>query len=221
MSKGRSWIFTSVANGHYLTYDVFNGAEFLVDECHFTSDAAVVYTYAHFKHPVEKVRIVTFREMMRHERNIIPFDVFGYDSAFTANSDEIIYDHVGFKMLLNHYQTKNLAFSSCTDGTPGVSRGLLWNADSVPRIKDILRSRNRRLELFFESMEKELAASKQEAGIIGLMQEEISRRDSMIEDLKHYKFVCCVLKYRIGSLDKTTQDILWAPDHRGLPLLPW
>ena len=168
-SRGRSWIITHVANGSYLTFIMFQKHGFDVDECHFTSDAAVVYTYVHFREPVRISSINIFLDAMKSDMKITLFEVFGYDSVTTAGDGYDLTDHVGFKILLNHHITDNDLFISCTDGQPGIKRGLLWTHHSIARIKDAVNHRSKALGKYFEEMEKELAEYKQKASMVDLL----------------------------------------------------
>jgi hypothetical protein len=213
--------------GGYITFDAFEGDEKLssLDECHYTSDAAVVYTYLHFKKGVSRQTLTLFMNRMRVERNIILFDIFGYDSIASTTPGNDLTDHVGFQMLVHHYRTKNPSFKSCTDGMPGISRGIIWKCDSIVRLKELINGRSKTLGQFFDGMVKELNDYKQKADTIDLMREQMAEYEVVIEryrervdELRHFKFVCHVLKTRIGELDQATQDILLAADHKGRPL---
>ena len=232
--QGRSWIITHGISGGFLTYEMFKASGVLgcIDECHYTNDNAVVYTYLHFKSPVHYRAIEAFMDRMKTERQIIPFEIFGYDAISTAHSDAALVDHVGFKVLLDHYLTMNPLFQSCTDGRPGVVRGLIWKGDVSARIKEYLRARSKTFEAFFIDMEKRCIEYKQKSELVDVMRDElmeneakiqtfrerIKRQHALINELKHAEFVAVVLKHRISSLDQSTREILLAPDHTGQPL---
>ena len=221
VSKRRAWILTSVANGSCLMYDAFRLHGFDVDECHYTQDTAVVYTYVHFKKGISLSAMKHFLDKMKTSSGVVMFDIFGYDSVASSISDAELEDHVGFKILLAHYQGKHPAFRCCTDGQPVVTRGILWNGDTMPRIKEILVSRNKKLGLVFENIEKELHAAKQTAELVESLQQQLLECESQIEKLGHYKFVSYVLKYRITQLDPASQEMMLEPDHKGRPLFEW
>ena len=235
MSKtGVSWIITHGISGGFLTYDMFKSHPILgcIDECHYTCDAAVVYTYVHFASQVSLSVMQRFMETMKADKKIILFDIFGYNSIATSNSDEVLVEHVGFRVILDHYLTKNPSFKSCTLGNPGVTRGLLWKSDVLSRMREYIQKRDKAFGEFFVQMEKQLADYKQKAELVDLMREElmesearmqllrerVQRQYDRINELKHDEFVAFVLKHRISYLDQATQDILLAPDHEGLPL---
>jgi hypothetical protein len=213
----RSWIFTSVANGVFLTFDRFKLHGFDVDECHYTSDAAVVYTYVHFKKQETEARLDLFLKGESKATGFTLFEIFGYESVVKTHTDTSLLDHVGFKILLNHYQTKNPAFVSCTDGHPGIIRGLLWNSDALPRIKEILKQRNRMFYSYFEDMERQLAESKAKESLLEL---QLAEAEARIHDYAHYQFVYCVLEHRISLLGTKAQKRLLEPDHIGRPIFP-
>ena len=60
-----SWFIThGIGSGVFLTYDMFKTDKNIsyIDECHYTSDAAIVYTYLHFVLPISRKAIETFIE---------------------------------------------------------------------------------------------------------------------------------------------------------------
>jgi len=158
MSK-KSWIVTHGRGGGFLTYDLFKAepAEFhlsSIDECHYTTDEVVVYTYLHFKQYVSKTTLTAFMDKMKLNAGMVRFEIFGYSSiaTFGSGNGESIKDHVGLKILADHYMNHNPAFRSCTDGKPGVKRGMLWYQDSITRLKDLVGIRNKRLIPFLEQI---------------------------------------------------------------------
>ena len=207
-SCGRCWIITSVANGNYFTFDLFVDYGFEIDECHYTSDSAVVYTYVHFKSLVRSSNFHLFLDRVKREKGILPFEVFGYDSVARSSTNLDLSEHIGFKMLLSHYQSKNPSFISCTDGKPGVTRGIFWRHDAVPRIQTLLNQRSRVLASFFEGMCNELEKSKEKAVMLELIQEQMVDTETKFE---HFEFVYHVLEYRISQLDKESQKKLLEP----------
>ena len=203
-----------------------------INECHYTCDSAIVYTYVHFGSPVSLKALAAFMDMMKLERQMILFQIFGYDAIATSHSDDGLVDHVGFQVLLDHYMTKNPSFKSCTNGVDGVVRGLLWRSDVVNRVREYLQKRSKAFGDYFSNMEKQLAEYKQKAEMVDLMQEEmmeheanlqllrerVQRQHALINELKRAEFVAFVLKYRISHLDQATKDILLAPDDDGRPI---
>ena len=224
--RGRSWILTHGISGGFITYDMLQADIHLqgIDECHYTSDAVVVYTYVHFANLVSIKHMQEFTDRMKATKNIILFEIFGYDSIATGSESNLT-DHIGFKMLLNHYQTNHPAFHSCTSGVPGVARGLLWKNDSIPRIRECLTRSSTQWANYFNGMEKELIDLRQKSAMMDLMRDQlaehearIQRQRDLIKELKHFEFISVVLKYRISQLDQATQNVLLAPDHRGRPI---
>ena len=224
---GKSWIITHGVSGGYLTYETIkeNKKLGIIDECHYTSDAAVVYTYLHFVFPVTLKMISSFMDVMKRERNMILFEIFGYDPIAVHGGGYDLSEHIGFKILMSHYQTRTPQFQSCTNGKPGVIKGMLWDYDSVPRIQEALKLKSGLLEGFFIRMKKELDEFKQRAEMVDTIHSQLMAREAkieelrgMVKDLRHYELVAHVLKYRIQSIDKEIQDILLAPDHLGRPI---
>ena len=219
-SPGRCWVLTSVSNGTFLTYDLFTKNGFDVDECHYTSDAAAVYTYVHFKKPIHQTTLDNFLQSLRKTCNFVLFEIFGYESICKSGPDQKLEEHVGFKVLLNHYLAQNPAFTSCTDGKPEISRGIFWKNDAVPRIKEILKVRSQTLASHFDGMQQELRAYKEKASLVETLQQELLNAEAKIGRYEHYKFVYFVLEYRISHLDREAQKQLLEPDHLGRPIFP-
>ena len=221
MSPNRkSWIITHGISGGFLTYNQFKEVPGLssIDECHYTHDAAIVYTYLHFKVSVPPHAINEFMARMREERHIIPFEIFGYESVATTTGEAQLIEHVGFKILIEHYTTSNPFFTSCTSGKPGVVRGLLWQFDLKTRLRETANHKSKRMGKFFQEMENELMEANKKAEMVDLMREQLMEYERKAQERDRYKFVCHVLKIRIRELDKATQDTLLAPDYKGRPL---
>ena len=214
----KSWMITHGASGGFLTYELIKSVPDLscLDECHYTCDSAIVYTYLHFTSPVSPRAIHSFMARMKEEQQVIPFEIFGYDSI-AANSDEgELVDHIGFKVLLHHYTTSNPSFKSCTLGKPGVIRGLLWQSDFHSRLREMADHRG--MGLFFKGLENELVEYRKKAGLVELMQDQLRDYEARAQERDRYRFVYHVLKIRIMELDKATQEKLLAPDYKGRPL---
>ena len=159
--RSRSWILTFVANGTVITSQHFAKRFSDIDECHVTCDAAVMYVYVHFKNPYCLTSINTFLADLKRETGLTPFEVPGYDAVVLASTQSQLTEHIGFKILFEHYQTKNQAFYSCTNGRPGIFKGLFWKIDCISRIKHVLRTRSKDLYNFFEGMEQKCYAKQE------------------------------------------------------------
>ena len=232
----KCWLITHANNGSYLQYSMFKADPGLesVDECHYTSDAAVVYTYLHFKRHIATITLAGFLDGLRSEYNIVQFQICGYESIASSSVEDPLTDHVGFKVLLMHYQTKNPSFKACTDGKERVVRGLLWRMDSLSRLRQLAGHRSRAMRAFLASMEAELAEYKQKAQTVDLMQEQLMEYEARFErfgerikeltarvnELGRFQFVCHVLKSRVQTLDEQARAMVLGPDHRGRPLFP-
>ena len=221
---GKAWVITLATNGNVLTYDLFQSGGLDVDECHHTMDSAVVYVYVHFRARISKPVLGDFLGRMREEKHIILFEIFGYDSVACDKKDARLIEHVGFKVLMKHYQTKNSLFSSCTDGAEGIVRGLLWNNDYAERMRQCLQSRNSNLAVFYEDLEKKAALCSQHEESIELLREEMQTYEERIrkykDRLSQYMFACLVLRDRIAALDPASQELMLEPDHLGRPIFP-
>lgn len=223
----RSWIITLVKNNSYLTYDLFLEGKFDIDECHYASDSAVVYTYVHFKNPVSAKGIRLFLEKMKALKNILLFEVFGYDAVAMVKCTMTPSDHIGLKIIFEHYTSDNASLVSCTDGKSGLCRGFFWRSNMIARLKDALNVKHKRFIPFVENMEKELSDAREKDVTADILREQIAGYEARIETLhehiKHlqdFEFVCHVMRWRMRNMDQLVRDALLAPDHRGQPLMP-
>lgn len=217
----RSWIITHTKNGFYLTYALFQSNGFLVDECHYTSDSAVVYTYVHVKNCITHSMISDFLTRMQNEQNLKLFEIFGYNSVTIVKKDATLFDHVGLKILYEHHSSGNASFVSCTDGVEGIKRGFFWNADMMSRLKETIKSRNKRIFPFVEEIEKELVESRRKDSTIEFQQYQLAQKETEIETLreqiesfKKYRFACHVIRFRMKSMDSAVKGALLNPDRR-------
>ena len=220
----KCFVITHGICGGFLTYDLFATEKTFsqlcsIDECHFTTDGVIVYTYLHFKQYVSRLVLAAFMEKMKSERNIILFDIPGYDSIGCSSDGDNITEHVGFQKLVDHYLKNDPKFRSCTDGSPGVTRGFLWDCDSMSRLKELVKTRSKRLAVFLETMEKEISENRQKAEMADVLQNLVNEQDAKIEQLGVFRFTCHVLKSRMVLLDQDTREMLLAPDTRGNPLI--
>ncbi len=226
MSPSRkSFILTYGISGGFIDYGTFASDERLasIDECHYTTDSVVVYSYLHFKRAVDPESVLAFMQRMKIERNIVLFEVFGYSAISTTSDGENLIDHVGMKMLLSHYQNKNPLFKSCTDGNPGISRGLLWKYDCMSRLRDLVGKRSKLAGNFLHELEKELAETRQKAEMVDLLTEQLAEQDVLLRQYKEtnnrLEFTVQALKFRMNLLSKEDREMMCAPDHRGRPLV--
>ena len=198
-----------------------------IDECHYTCDAAVVYTYLHFRNAVGTDAMAEFMELMKAQHNLILFEIFGYDSVVGLSKDMELTDHVAFKVLLSHYQMNHPSFHACTNGKPVVVRGMLWKCDAVSRIREMTNQRSKFLGSAFAEMERELADYKSRSQMVDFLQaqavqyeERLESYREKIKELGRFQFICHVLRSRVEDLDPKIQAYVFDVDHRGRPLFP-
>jgi len=225
-SPRRSWLLTHAIGGSTISYDMFKTSSIdrlsSIDECHYTSDSAVFYTYLHFAEQITKPMLASFMEKLRTEHNVLLFDLFGYDAIFASSRENDLTDHPGFKMIFHHYKTKHPNFKQCTDGKPEVSKGLLRKFDSISRVKELVGARNKKLLSFVESMERENQESQNKTEMINVLQEQMleleARLEMYSEMLGDFRFSCHVMRSRIEDyLDNETRNMILA-DALGKPL---
>lgn len=160
-SNSRHWITTHVANASFITYDAIHATEDSVDECHYTTDNTIVYTYVHF---TRRISIYAFQSIIKTataSANIVLTEVFGYESIINLSGNAPFNDHIGLKVLIGHYQSNDPKFTPCTDGIRRVSRGILWRSNQISRIKEMVHTRNKSLSQFLDTMISDLQHHKQ------------------------------------------------------------
>lgn len=220
----RAWVVTYVKTGYFITYSAFQENNFDIDECHYTSDSAVVYMYIHLKNVIKRTKLAALLSGQQEEKKITLFEVVGYDSITPVTNDTPVSDHIGLKILLEHHLSGNSSFVSCTDGDPGIKRGYLWESNMPERLKEMVKGRNKRLMSFVEEIDTMCAQSKQKDARIEFLQDQHAEKDARIQELRtrmhKYQYVCHVLRIRIGDLDQDTRNKLVAHDHQGRPLMP-
>ena len=158
----KSWLLTHGISGGFLNYDMFKTEEKLssIDECHYTCDSSLVYTYIHFKNAVSTHTMKIFMDRMKISNNIVASSIFGYDAIASSTPEESLENHVGFKIIVQHYKINHPSFKSCTDGKPGLSRGLIWKHDSISRLREMANGRNKKLALVLDEIVSELQEYK-------------------------------------------------------------
>ena len=161
-----------------------------VDEVHSTSDGSLMYTYIHLKKRTSRYAVMECMKRLNEMHGIILSEVFGYDSVGShdqSGGGMPLTEHIAFRMVYEHMKANNPAFVSCTDGLPGVERGLLMQFDGFAKIKDVLSHRGKKLLPFLDCIEKELQKTKRQ------LDEETSRADLLEEER-------AVMATRIGRL---------------------
>ena len=141
-SKRKNWVMTYGASSGYIDFKMFNDEGSLdVDEVHSTSDGAFVYTYFHLKTSVRQSTIKKFMGKMNHAHGFVLSDVFGYDSVDGGVRGKSLTEHIVIQMLFEHMKEKNPAFVACTNGMPGVSKGILMECNDFSRIREVISKR--------------------------------------------------------------------------------
>ena len=122
-----NWILTYRASDKYITPQMLKSEDIICDECHSTKERVYAITYIHL---TTRKRLSSIQKFMRKARahGIVQSAIFGYESAAGDSRQVPIEEHVGFKVLLEHYIEKTPAFKPWTDGKPVLKRGLLLKA---------------------------------------------------------------------------------------------
>ena len=189
-----NWVVTYGASSGYITFQMFkNEGSLDVDELHSTSDGSIVYTYFHLSPGKRsgKHAVVECMKKLNELHGFILSGVFGYDSVGSHDQSEEgmkLTEHIAFRMVYEHWKENNPAFVSCTDGLPGVKRGLLMQFDGFSKIKTVLSKRGKNLVSFLDEIEKDLHQTKrkldQETSRADLLEAERAVMATRIERLK-------------------------------------
>jgi hypothetical protein len=222
--KKVNWVFTYGSSKGYISFQMFKDeGTFNVDECHSTSDGPLVYTYIHLLNKCSKKMAVACMARMGELYGIVLSEIYGYDAIGSGENHPEgapLTEHIAFRMVYEHMKSKNPAFVSCTDGVPGVSRGLLIHFDGFAKIRELLTERGKRLLPFLDNIEKELKQAKK------TMEQETSRADYLateraillmhVEDLKkknselHHKNIDLEVKLIVDASDRETDQMIKA-----------
>ena len=181
-----------------------------IDECHYTYESGVVYAYVHFRQQIAYDDLCEYLVSLKETCGITLIELVRLDN-----------EHPGFNILLRHYRMRHSAFTACTDGTPGVRRGMLRHFDSLATLRQV--ARQRRLAGFLRTMEVDLSNYKQRAEMAKRQLKEyeamVARRDetiriqrALIDQLKPFQSTYYLLRSRIRGLDRETQRAMLAPD---------
>ncbi len=172
-----NWVVTYGSAKGYITFKMFQTEGTLdVDEVHSTSDGCMIYTYFHLKRRMRENLIMECMDNMKKKHGIILSEVFGYDALDSQGQDRSLMEHIAMRMLLEHMQSGNPSFLSCTDGLPGVKRGLLMHYDGVSRIRHILSKRAKVLVPVLDEISEKLQTKTEK------LEEEITRSDLLLEE---------------------------------------
>jgi hypothetical protein len=184
-----NWVFTYGAAAGYMTFQILiDDGALDVDEVHSTSDGALMYTYIHLKKRISKYAVMQCMKRLNEKHGIILSEVFGYDCVGSHARSGNLMEHIAFRMVYEHWKENNPTFVSCTDGLPGVERGLLMQFDGFSKIKTVLSKRGKNLVPFLDEVENDLHQTKrkldQETTRADLLEEERAVMATRIERLK-------------------------------------
>jgi hypothetical protein len=115
-----AWILTYRASDKYITPQMLKDGHLVFDECHSTKERVCTITYIHLTKRERLPTIEKFMRTVKAKHGIVQTAFCGYDSiACSSKKDEAcIVEHVGFKLLLDHYIVENPAFVPWTNGFP-------------------------------------------------------------------------------------------------------
>ncbi len=176
-NRKSSWVVTYGASKGYVTFQMFKDEGSLdVDEVHSTSDGSIVYTYIHLRKRSRISQIMQCMDQMKEHHGIIMSEVFGYDSISSNDNEGSLMNHIAFRMIYEAFKTNSPAFSSCTNGIPGVKKGLLVQFDGFSKIREVLTLRSKRLLPFLDGVESDLKKTKRE------LDQETHKADFLLDE---------------------------------------
>lgn len=182
-----------------------------IDELHYTNDVAVVYVYIHFQKAVHPRHVTRFLDKLKRERNMVLFDICGYEAMATTEDGRSLTEHVGFKILMDHYMSGNPSFKGCTNGGPGVTKGLFQQHNFPVRVKEVLGKRSKLLMDYVCKLESDSKELSKQMETMELMREQIQEYEQRHAENKRYKFICDALRNRIRYTDESVQEFLLRP----------
>lgn len=208
----RSYLVTYSANGFFMDFNMFKVDPYLesIDELHYTNDAAVVYVYIHFQKAVLPRDMTTFLDKLKRERNMVLFDILGYESMASTKDGDLT-EHIAFKVLMDHYTSGHPSFKACTNGVSGVTKGLFHQYNFPVRIKEELGKRNKLLVDYVCKLESDSKEYKKQTETVELMREQILLYEERHLENKRYKLICDALRSRMQYIDESVQAFLLRP----------
>ena len=175
-SSKLAWMLTYGASGPYITAQMLlELGQIKADECHSTKDRAMTVTYLNLDKRVRQSSIEKFMKEANEKQGIVQNPASGYETiASVSKKDTPIQEHIGFKLLLKHYISKDPAFVPWTDGEPVLKRGLIFEAatdkpkkqpprvrkNSVSKANEQLRAKVTELSTLVTALRTENAALK-------------------------------------------------------------
>jgi hypothetical protein len=199
------WIITHGASGPYITIEMLHSlGQIEADECHSTKDRCMNYTYIHLIKRVRQTSIDKFMERACETHGIIKNEIFGYE-AISGNTRKKqgtpIEEHIGFQMLVRHYEEQNASFTPCTDGEPILKRGLIFQAAEIDPDKPLLlesQSKTRIIAYVRKLEVKAEASKKQEREMKALF----ATYTTVSEERSSLRVENAILKRKIQDLEE-------------------
>ena len=117
MSKGgkSAYFLTFQFLSPRLTHQMMISADLEVDEIVSTFDSigALQYAYVHFPHRTTEQELAKALETLESSESIKGSNIYGYSpiDSSSLNSSELIEDHPGFRILVQHDERKNTQFN--------------------------------------------------------------------------------------------------------------
>jgi hypothetical protein len=195
------WLLTYGASNPYITPEMlkkFFKTKIEVDECHSTKDRAMTVTYLNLDKRVRQSSIEKFMKEANEKQGIVQNPTAGYESiASISKKDTPIQEHIGFKLLLKHFISKDPAFVPWTDGEPVLKRGLIFEAATDKPKKQPPRVRKNSVS----KANEQLRAKVTELSTL------VTQKDAKISTLRTEK---AALKRKIQELERFRTEALLA-----------
>lgn len=121
-----SFFLTFQRTSPKLTYQMMDSINFRVNEIVLTCDSALTYTYIHLVRKARDEELGAAIDKLSTTHGVLGSNIFGYDTinSNSVETCELIEDHPGFKMLVQHEATSNGNFHRWTaQGYSGINCG--------------------------------------------------------------------------------------------------
>ncbi len=121
-----SFVLTFQLSSPNPTHEMMESVGLVVDEIVITRDSALLYTYLHLQRKVREQEIEACITTLASTHGMKGSNLFGYETITSSmpSASELIEDHPGFQILVQHEMNRNENFHRWTaDGFSGVNCG--------------------------------------------------------------------------------------------------
>ena len=204
------WILTYGTSSSYITPAMLKAEGLELDECHSTKDRAMAFTYIHLTTRVRQSSIEKFMKEANAKHGIVQNAIFGYESlGFNSKKGDAptsIEDHVGFKMLVKHYNTKDPAFVPWTDDEPVLKRGRLLKAATIDSERPAALEAQSKAKIiaYARHLESQQQSHLERHNTLSRVNEELSAENTaLLLELSMTRSENATLKRKLQQLEST------------------